>query len=445
MGGSVSPSPSSPTPTADLAHVAVTPALSRPRTRRHRDRSAKRAVEDPCISSRHDPLPLRHHRLHSLAWLTFANAIGVLLAVMLLVPSTNRLFGIHLRPLDHRPHEPRALRLVEPPAPGLPLQGLRRRPSPPPRDGAAPSSGSGPPRSPSAPSPGSPATPAASSSSTGPATPASSSRSPSLAVWLLLACAFFAHGTSLPIPPRTPRQNHRPRATAPQSPSSSTSPPAPTSTRPSTPPPEAPPAPASSSPRWSIVAILLSCRSASPTASTPAPAPSPLLDHLRRRVPPLPRPAAAPTSAIIAPRNTSLSAACSSGSRSSPPTSPPSPGTPTPAAGASRSSAGGPSSSPPAGPSSFPLSSTTSSSPTASSATRSSRWPDSSPRCSSSSCPAARRRRLDLQPHLVLLRLEPRSPRLRDPHVHGRLARRLRPGLHHPPRHGTQPHSTLAA
>ena len=59
-------------------------------------------AKDPCLASSreslkdenpvHDPYPYAIAAWHSLAWLTFANTIGVLLAVMLLFPSTNRLF-----------------------------------------------------------------------------------------------------------------------------------------------------------------------------------------------------------------------------------------------------------------------------------------------------------------------------------------------------------------
>ena len=58
--------------------------------------------KDPCIPSSgeapaqpsplHDPYPYAITAYHSLAWLTIANAIGVLLATLLLLPATNRLF-----------------------------------------------------------------------------------------------------------------------------------------------------------------------------------------------------------------------------------------------------------------------------------------------------------------------------------------------------------------
>lgn len=43
----------------------------------------------------HDRYPYAITAFHALAWLTFANAIGVLLAVMLLLPSVNRLFDTY--------------------------------------------------------------------------------------------------------------------------------------------------------------------------------------------------------------------------------------------------------------------------------------------------------------------------------------------------------------
>ncbi len=48
---------------------------------------------DASISSRKAPQPIACAAWHSLFWLVFANAIGVLLSVLLLVPSLNRLLG----------------------------------------------------------------------------------------------------------------------------------------------------------------------------------------------------------------------------------------------------------------------------------------------------------------------------------------------------------------
>ena len=112
MGGSVSPNPSNA-----LRHSFAK------QTNRHPERSLTRlhaanAVEGPrgssyCLDSAdrsnqksfnessthptnpappHDPYPYAITAFHSLAWLTVANAIGVLLATMLLLPSVNRLF-----------------------------------------------------------------------------------------------------------------------------------------------------------------------------------------------------------------------------------------------------------------------------------------------------------------------------------------------------------------
>ena len=120
MGGSVSPSPSSPAsitdpiPT-DPAVAAPTSAAPAPTDPSSRPEAAARSGEtpvfpttavilsgarDPRIASSgeapgqraHDHDPYAITAYHSLAWLTFANALGVLLAVMLLLPATNRLF-----------------------------------------------------------------------------------------------------------------------------------------------------------------------------------------------------------------------------------------------------------------------------------------------------------------------------------------------------------------
>jgi cytochrome c oxidase cbb3-type subunit 1 len=104
----VSPSPSSPTPTAEPTTTdptVATPtsaATTLPLTNTTFILSEARSAQpkDPCSSSPGEPSgqPTTTPHIyaitawHSLAWLTLANAIGVLLAVMLLLPATNRLF-----------------------------------------------------------------------------------------------------------------------------------------------------------------------------------------------------------------------------------------------------------------------------------------------------------------------------------------------------------------
>jgi cytochrome c oxidase cbb3-type subunit I len=81
------------TPATSLASTfAVTHATSlAPTDPSSRPEAAGRSGEIPAFPP-HDPYPYAITAYHSLAWLTFANAIGVLLAIMLLFPSTNRLF-----------------------------------------------------------------------------------------------------------------------------------------------------------------------------------------------------------------------------------------------------------------------------------------------------------------------------------------------------------------
>ena len=87
MGGSVSPSPSNPT---ILTSTTTSVILSEARSAESKDPCSSSSGEPS--GSHTSPYPYAITAWHSLAWLTFANAVGVLLAVMLLFPSTNRLF-----------------------------------------------------------------------------------------------------------------------------------------------------------------------------------------------------------------------------------------------------------------------------------------------------------------------------------------------------------------
>jgi cytochrome c oxidase cbb3-type subunit 1 len=96
----VSPSPSSPTVLA----ATSTPVILSAARSAQKDAvilSERSESKDPCSSSSGEasgshpttpPQVFAYAAWHSLAWLTFANAIGVLLAAMLLFPSINRLF-----------------------------------------------------------------------------------------------------------------------------------------------------------------------------------------------------------------------------------------------------------------------------------------------------------------------------------------------------------------
>ena len=98
MGGFVSPSPTSPAPSSTLPHnrthsPAVTPTTAVIQSAAKDLRiSPSDAVPGRLTATTTAPHPYAITAWHSLAWLTFANAIGVLLAVMLLFPATNRLF-----------------------------------------------------------------------------------------------------------------------------------------------------------------------------------------------------------------------------------------------------------------------------------------------------------------------------------------------------------------
>ena len=84
----MSPNPSSPTILPSTISSAV--ILSEARSAESKDPCSSSSGEPS--GSHTSPYPYAITAWHSLAWLTFANAVGVLLAVMLLFPSTNRLF-----------------------------------------------------------------------------------------------------------------------------------------------------------------------------------------------------------------------------------------------------------------------------------------------------------------------------------------------------------------
>jgi cytochrome c oxidase cbb3-type subunit 1 len=98
----VSPSLSSPTPTADPTPTTSSPViptssaviltLSDAKGKDPRITSSGEASGSPTPTPRTHPQVFAYAAWHSLAWLTFANAIGVLLAAMLLFPGINRLF-----------------------------------------------------------------------------------------------------------------------------------------------------------------------------------------------------------------------------------------------------------------------------------------------------------------------------------------------------------------
>ena len=109
MGGSVSPNPSSPpTPTIHPSPSTDAVILTAAKVLRISsiEPTTPGAPSSPTASSSakvgthhahptpppHSPYPYAITAFHSLAWLTFANALGVLLAVMLLYPTTNHLF-----------------------------------------------------------------------------------------------------------------------------------------------------------------------------------------------------------------------------------------------------------------------------------------------------------------------------------------------------------------
>lgn len=91
-------SPSSPASSTTDLTAAVFPRISSAEPTTLGAPSSATALSSPKVGSQEAHTPTTAPNIfaltawHSLAWLTFANAIGVLLAVMLLFPATNRLF-----------------------------------------------------------------------------------------------------------------------------------------------------------------------------------------------------------------------------------------------------------------------------------------------------------------------------------------------------------------